>query len=712
MSQQPPRSVVTMATPHFSEGATYRVMKPETVLDEKIIVRCTDGAFQSMWYHARRGLPKSEPGGTISGGQAVEVKGYLLGTVDMVRGIKEVTIKEVVQLPFNPQDAGDAAFFNAKDRAILETKLRAKPKLQMVGNYHSHPNHEIKISDQDAIYFSQYLTEMHHVAVIVGPTESAIGFFLRNPNGEFLPWQEPINCIDFLPDGKPNITETKDEDGTIIIVTGKKVPWRRLALVALLLAVGGVIIGLWINPGDRAVMKAGADSIEIRASDMSSNPEVLFYLDGSNGAFNFIVEDSLPSWLTVEPMTGQLQSNERKYLSFFGDLSGFDVGETAQAQVKVLGYPVDNPTGDPDRANILVTAVADLKVIPIEEDWALPPIRVQDGRFSLDLSSGGPQCDNASVGVRGFRFHRDDWVNSCSESNVGTVLYLDHTTFGSPLEWDTIKLEAVGVCEVRHDDVIMRYVHKGWRSLQKKHQAWKLNTSTLEDGLLKLVTKSLDYPAWFELTKQHTNGAKEQIDIGNLLPNQVKTFHISFEETLKSITMRVGYVGSEAAYELTYEESLGTIQARDLAFDISQGKFGRTYRTDRPDIYESTEMWRFGEFEGPRHFEDIAVVDRWGRLKLSANKQVHHESWSELVEIGNEALLRGDGQVAWLYNADSQTIQLFFVLPEGDHNPRLRWLFTNEAIRSLFKDEIRLGKKILFEKGPIENPKRQAFKGY
>ena len=142
---------------------------------EQVVVRCSEGVLKGMLWHSFRGLPKSEEGGSIEGSEAVEVKGFLLGQVKLAGEVRTVTIKEIVQLPFNERDAGDAAFFNAQDRAILDGKLRSRPSLQLVGNYHSHPNHDIKLSDQDVVYLSQYLPEDYHVAAIVGPRELAVG---------------------------------------------------------------------------------------------------------------------------------------------------------------------------------------------------------------------------------------------------------------------------------------------------------------------------------------------------------------------------------------------------------------------------------------------------------------------------------------------------------------------------------------------------------
>ncbi|HXV64280.1 MAG TPA: Mov34/MPN/PAD-1 family protein, partial [Vicinamibacteria bacterium] len=265
-----------------------------------------------MLWHALRGLPRKEEGGSIDSNDAREVKGYLLGQVEFANKRRVVTIKEIVQLPFNEQDAGDAAYFNAQDRAILEKKLRSRPSLQLVGNYHSHPNHEIKLSDQDVVYLSQYLPENYHVAAIVGPREPAVGFFLRNEQGAYTPWQEPVgrtrytraNDVESGFAWKPDIEVVDAGGGNITYVQGKrtsrKAVWWSVGLAVVAVAAAAFMLLQRSSP----VMGVVPTQVDLTSSGEQSKT-IELKLD-RKGEYTFIIvqTEDLPPWLEIAPTKG------------------------------------------------------------------------------------------------------------------------------------------------------------------------------------------------------------------------------------------------------------------------------------------------------------------------------------------------------------------------------------------------------------------------
>ena len=164
--------------------------------------------------------------------------------------------------------------------------------------------------------------------------------------------------------------------------------------------------------------------------------------------------------------------------------------------------------------------------------------------------------------------------------------------------------------------------------------------------------------------------------------------------------------------EYKYEGVIAkVVDTSEMAFDASQGPKGRAFRLSHPDIYQRSNLSLFGELYGPKHFDDLSIPERYGRLQMLANNRVH-DSWREIIEIGKEALMLGHGQMSWLYRESDGFLILYFAIPEGDHNPRLDWLFQHEPIRRIFAQEIRTNARIMFQTGPLDNPRDNGWRGY
>ena len=144
-----------------------------------VTIACTDGVLRMMQDHAVDGLHVQEGGGQSDATR--EVKGFLLGTVTTSEGGRfRVTIRDVVPLPYRPEDAGDHATVDARDHAYLDSQRRdGAARLDVVGFYHSHPNHGIFLSQFDVSFLDRMFPEPWHVAVVVQPRDRQAGFFVR-----------------------------------------------------------------------------------------------------------------------------------------------------------------------------------------------------------------------------------------------------------------------------------------------------------------------------------------------------------------------------------------------------------------------------------------------------------------------------------------------------------------------------------------------------
>lgn len=188
---------------HFPAGPTYTISDGD---GGGPVVKVTQGVLRSLHHHGKKGLPLEE-GGMLEG-EAVEVKGYLLGHVEHADGRDVVLINQSVELPIGARDEGDLAHFSAADKARIQRALRRGG--QTIGDYHSHPSHPIVLSDPDSEHMNKEYHHPYNVTAIVGPREEygAVGFFMRDSTGPgtgFVAGQQPFAKIAFDVAGMPRI---------------------------------------------------------------------------------------------------------------------------------------------------------------------------------------------------------------------------------------------------------------------------------------------------------------------------------------------------------------------------------------------------------------------------------------------------------------------------------------------------------------------------
>lgn len=677
------------------------VVTPEvSAAGEQVMVRCSEGALKAMLWHALRGLPKEE-GGSVPGEESVEVKGFLLGQVELTGSRRVVTIKEIVQLPFNDQDAGDAAYFNAQDRAFLEGKLRSRPSLQLVGNYHSHPNHDIKLSDQDVVYLSQYLPESYHVACIVGPREPAVGFFLKNAEGQYAPWQEPVSRIEYVRvdasekkrdfDWRPDIEVVVDEAGNTTYQSGRRgLSKRRVAMFGAPLLALLIVLFIIIGTGNqRPIMSADYTEVAL-ASSGQLEADVVLELD-RRGDFSFFIEaEKLPPWLSVEPLNGEVTFERRRSLRITANTADIAHGGSESHTFSVVGGPKDGGAGN--SVQITVTVKNDVPVEVVTESWVVPPLEVTGGKYLVRLpdEAGGSDVETT---VRGYSMRDGKWYQEWQRRDPPLRFEVEADGFGSPASWERIKVEARGVTRMSNPGKILRYEYTGSSMLRKTRRGWNLAAPEQVEGKYTLVTQSLNHPA--EGVVMARRGDRTETTRVGQDAGQVHRQVIEYSDDLSSIGVSMSYVGDDGVYELTYEFRVDRAGSKeDMAFDNSQGLHGRTFRRDKPDLYKDANLALFGKFGGPKYLLDIPEDDRWGRLTIVGNNTYVHESWRPFVQIGQQA---PRGQMAWDYNKGG--LKLYFVFPEAGYKDTLKWLLSQDVIYDFEQVQ-----------GQIDRDKRITFK--
>ncbi|MBC8423839.1 Mov34/MPN/PAD-1 family protein, partial [bacterium] len=179
----------------YPAGPTYCLHRDD---DGHLEVHCTQGVLRAMLGHARKGLTVAKGG--LMEREAIEGKGWLLGRVEQSGRRLRVIVERTVELPLHALDNNAAAYFTATDHVLLDQKLRKFEGGQLLGYYHSHPMHPVRMSEQDILHFRENLTEAYQLAAIVGPGENATGFFLQRGLDGYGANQEPEFRVDYEDD--------------------------------------------------------------------------------------------------------------------------------------------------------------------------------------------------------------------------------------------------------------------------------------------------------------------------------------------------------------------------------------------------------------------------------------------------------------------------------------------------------------------------------
>ncbi len=692
------------AAKRFEEGVYFAVSSVKDIAGIKVAVECSEGASRAMNHHALRGLPVSE-GGNLSE-EAVEVKGWLLGTVRADGEIRSVRIKDALQLPFNPQDAGDAAYFSAKDRAALEHELSRHPELQMVGNYHSHPNHEIKLSEQDVEYLTQYLIEPYQVAAIAGPREGSLGFFLKNEDGCYVPRQNPEAKVPFSEDGRP-VLEGGGASGTrskIIPGVTQRVERAVGITVGICLIALFVILKFFGGGPERPMLKV--PEVAIAFDSEFREKRIVLKLDKEGSIAYTIDSSSFPDWLVVEPAEGVVDYGPGLELLVAAEGIGSLPRNKPEKYNLIINWQLDLEGEEGFNAETIeISAVNTIpeKNIPTKKWEKMPKLIVRNGKFQMDLRGAKDLSqDGGPVSVR-LRFKRKmtnskTWEGHSTQRPGGNSWSGSYDFFGDPLEWSELSVTATVTFGVQDVSFYNKYTYEGTTLLKTKLVNWELDYPTEDDAYnYTFVTTPLGYPAnvrYFKKLKGKNWGPVG----GSISLGAGKTHSISqpFDAEIEVVKIAAGVVGKNSVYRREYE-FLFTVRAEDdgekdpsapvgilpdtikkKSFD-ALGKNAKVFRMENDAIYSQLQLDKFGVFGGPKYFFDIDESDRVNYVFISQDSEVQ-DFWAKTVEWNRS--LEGKGEFSWAYLEATNEVALLFVIPEGlkkAGKESLMWLAEQDA---------------------------------
>lgn len=326
---QPPTAgprAITGARPVFERG-TMHVLVPGG--PGGLTLKCSTGALKTIYRHAKDGLPRAEGGQQET--DAIEMGGFLLGRAEYEDERHVLYVDHAIPLESSPYDQSDQKVFSPADRLRVERELRRHPGCQLVGDFHSHPGHEVKLSDQDVDYMNRKWPERHNVTVIAGPRDAqgTVGFFLKEGEGEaarFSVGQAPTVKVPFDAKGEPIVPGTIPGNGGGY----SPLPWWRR----------------------KEVIYGGPAALVLVAMGF-----VLFKPDGNGRERPGLAPVNLPLRVTFVPDSGQLGV---KVAAEEGDLSS--VGGRGVGSVSIRKNDATAPTVLADKGLSLKAGTSEAKV--------------------------------------------------------------------------------------------------------------------------------------------------------------------------------------------------------------------------------------------------------------------------------------------------------------------------------------------------------------
>lgn len=657
--------------------------------DERLRIMCNEGVLRSMYDHSIKGLPEEEDG--TADGRAVEVKGYLLGSVTIEDDVHVVEIKKTVPLPIGNFDHGEGAYFDASDEARLSHYLKRNPELQMVGNFHSHPNHPIMLSDADVKYLSGVLSEPFHVAIVVAPREKALGFFVKNAEGAYAIEQEHDVRVSFDATGKPRVRWLAVDKEHVEKVS--EFPLKKVAIIAAAAVAVIVLAILIIGGGEGAPPKLIVSSGQISLDAGSQSAEVAVSLDQEGEYTIQLTPKDDYSWLTIENSQRNVVYPEISYHTITADLMALASNDSVTAIIGISAVKRAEDPPDIAEKTISVDAKRSVAMFVDEREWNLSPLRVRGRELVLDMGDI-PTASPAKVVIsartvgRGVQPHR-----VYSETLLDPVtIRIPATNLGNPLEWVQVVLDARTEETYERENAFRTFKFVGTQRLGKRNRTWDMTCEQVGRGLV-FTADALNHPAYWRLRSREDG--KWQ-DLRESLSDAGKPFHerVEMPDGVEAYRFEAAYVGSTEIVHLTFNYTITEDDMSVVLYDETQGRAGREFRTEYPETFEAAGLIRLGEYGGPPHIDDLTNTERGARVRILSNNQVNE--WLFLVNIDERASAGGHGRIAWNYSHEENKIAVFIVVSEDDLNVHLggrSWFLDQIEISQLLKDSGRLALK-------------------
>src|ERR1041385_4817212 len=393
---EPIETTRSVAVPYYPPGRRLEVGGVDG-----LTVECDEGPLRLMLWHATQGLPVGAGG--QQQGEAVEVNGALLGRILTDERGARILITEAVTFPIHPNNTGGMAVFDAEGPRRIDTALRVArvrgEELQALGDFHSHPNDELRLSGADERHLTRYSAHQHFVAAVASPRPRApyrgmraIAFFLKSPMvSEFKAGAVTKRLVYF------------DENGTPFLQPVKPVlDWKRVgAIGASALLAAALAFGV-ANVVGQGCKRSGVPTAELRVSGRAV--ECALEVKGAAGAQSGVVAFTLTengAEIASFERPFQLSPNHESEVIHLGsaDLSTGSDWSELQAEVRQKApRQVNGPVQSMQRRHLVLTQRSGAQgVVQFQLPAQLGD--VDHAQFRLDRARGDGGWDAVLAGV-------------------------------------------------------------------------------------------------------------------------------------------------------------------------------------------------------------------------------------------------------------------------------------------------------------------------
>jgi proteasome lid subunit RPN8/RPN11 len=679
------KKVRVLAVNVYPAGPTYCLHRDD---DGRLEVCCTQGVLRAMLGHARKGLTVAKGG--LMEREAIEVKGWMLGRVEQSGRRVRVVIERTVELPLHALDNNAAAYFTATDHVLLDQKLRKYDGGQLIGYYHSHPMHPVRTSEQDVQHFRENLTEAYQLAAIVGPGESATGFFLQRELDGYTTNQEPEFRVDYE-DDMPVVDNELAVDEAVGFTSPparkKGRSLRSLLMLAALLAVVAVATALitsnrTVQTGTTPILRLSDHSLDL--DPLTPQRAISLSLDAAGACDYTVRTEGLTDWLSVDPQQGEIVHPDVVEVVVLADMSLIAAGDSLLSHVIVEAMP-RNEGAEVQTTTIPVMGVKNIRMVEQSATWRAREPTVGYGGITWDLSdcpvSGGEVTMSVALSVRAGREETAVFERAVDQSR----LRVTPTELPSPLDWSELLFEARAAKTTEHPDRIVNLSSVGTASLVKSVRDWTLPSPEMDGGSFTFVTLPLPTTAHWAVEVAEGDGWR-RVNQGVLASGQSISHTRDYDPAIGKLRIRAAFVGENGIDEYRYVYAFSRVDRRDVAFDRSQGTTGRSFRVRHADRYAAADLAQLGVIGGPRHYADLDGAATVGWVLITGSPRVDADAWPRLLAIGDELASAGHGRFAWFYNFDTDRILLVFAMPDDGFKAHCDALVAYPEVLELISD--------------------------
>jgi len=643
--------------------------------------KCTDGVLKDIHFDARQGLSRKHGG--VQNGPNIEIKGFLLGAATQEGKRSEVVVNERLPLKIDPEDTFDSAGFSAIDYATLKQRLAKPPHLKLVGCYHSHPNHGIKLSEQDVNFLDRHFGESFHVSAIVKPalsqgTQGAVGFFAKPEGSSYLQHRDPVKIIKYDRKGVPIFSSGTDlrwwvKYKRVIIMTAAS--FVGVGVVAAGLCFGGIIC-----KGDQNKVGPLIELLDVNADEINfgildplrgMSQKKTFHNPGDKRAdVSFSINGPQSDLFSIQPEVLSLDPGRKETCLL--NFAGTPIPNNYQVSLHVSGNL--NPTID-----IPIRVKVSGNIPPIEKPWPSP------GRLKTDNKSIIIEVNHPSLGMQlqgkaevllgeNKRHYKDtEFTLKPGEHKKIVSLNLGPADLNLKNQdgYLNVILSASGVDPQTGGDVIFKPANlpqytRGNDSLSLKVEQKKAEGQVFE---FRLMLKDIIVGTEVEVFEDSKSESYTTLDLSSG-ESSTYFYHGSNNgvSSLKFVMQVLEKSNDGKATQSNQKfwrrfEKVVKLQSPDGNFIKTQGKQAQKFITEHKALYRDLGLRDLGEIPRLLYVDDIkGLPNEYYYIALMCESRVPLSKWRNVASLFEELSHSGMGRFAWCDYRDQKKVVLILVV--------------------------------------------------